>query len=247
MNAAAVNAPALAVAEETPRSASTAGSLRIRRPEWSRQIFLRDTCTGAASDCQPHTALLSAASDGIIGTPTAHAFHQRRRPIRGFSSAASNLVANSPAGRQIYLRDTCSGAAAACTPTLLSFQWTNPACFRQRKPSAFDQSSGRFVAFSFRHLLEVSGEFLRRCEFRLSPDPGPRHLLRRHQLLQTQHDSPFTYARRRQFVCKANPPALRFPAPPRPSESPPRPRQLFSLGLSPSTTASSSRFTNSQK
>ena len=27
-----------------------------------------------------------------------------------FSSAATNLIANAPLGRQVYLRDTCAGA-----------------------------------------------------------------------------------------------------------------------------------------
>src|SRR5262249_27636409 len=31
------------------------------------QVFVRDTCEGAESGCQSHTALLSAASDGTVG------------------------------------------------------------------------------------------------------------------------------------------------------------------------------------
>jgi len=113
------------------------------------QVFLRDTCTGAATDCQPHTALLSAANDGTPGnadsnTPSASADGR----FIAFSSAATNLVANAPAGRQIYLRDTCAGVTTQCTPqtTLLSTDDTGALSGNDNLlPSV--SSSGRFVAF----------------------------------------------------------------------------------------------------
>jgi hypothetical protein len=65
-----------------------------------------------------------------------------------FSSAATNIVANAPAGRQIYLRDTCSGAATQCTPqtTLISTDNSGSLAGNDNLlPSV--SSSGRFVAF----------------------------------------------------------------------------------------------------
>ena len=67
-----------------------------------------------------------------------------------FSSAASNLITeNASTGRQVYLRDTCLGAAApSCTPST-SLISTDP----EGKLSGTEailpsvSSSGRFVAF----------------------------------------------------------------------------------------------------
>jgi len=113
------------------------------------QIFLRDTCTGAAADCQPHTALLSAAADSTPGnadsnTPSMSADGR----FVAFSSAATNLVASTPAGRQIFLRDTCIGAAASCAPetTLVSADESGALSGNDNLlPSV--SSSGRFIAF----------------------------------------------------------------------------------------------------
>ncbi len=110
---------------------------------------MRDTCTGAAADCQPHTSLLSAASDGTIGNADSNtpSISVDGRFV-AFSSAATNLVANSPAGRQIYLRDTCSGAATACTPhtALISVDESGLLSGNENLLPSIS-SSGRFVAF----------------------------------------------------------------------------------------------------
>jgi len=149
MNAAAVNAAALSVAEETPALGLDGRFVAYTAAQNGHaQIFLRDTCTGATADCQPHTALLSAASDGIIGnadsnTPSISADGR----FVAFSSAATNLVADSPAGRQIYLRDTCAGATA-CTPhtALVSVDESGLLSGNENLLPSIS-SSGRFVAF----------------------------------------------------------------------------------------------------
>ena len=115
----------------------------------SSQIFLRDTCTGAASDCQPRTALLSAANDGAQGNGDSNtpAMSTDGRFV-AFSSAATNLVSNAPTGRQIYLRDTCAGAATQCTPqtTLISSDESGLLAGNDNLLPSIS-SSGRFVAF----------------------------------------------------------------------------------------------------
>ncbi len=113
------------------------------------QIFLRDTCTGAASGCQPRTALLSAANDGTSANADSNtpSISSDGRFI-AFSSAATNLVANAPAGRQIYLRDTCAGAATSCTPqtSLISADESGLIAGNDNLLPSIS-SSGRFVAF----------------------------------------------------------------------------------------------------
>jgi hypothetical protein len=61
---------------------------------------------------------VSASSDGTTGNGDSH---NAAMTLDGryvvFSSAATNLVSSAPTGRQVYLRDTCIGAAADCKPS----------------------------------------------------------------------------------------------------------------------------------
>jgi Tol biopolymer transport system component len=113
------------------------------------QIFLRDTCEGASAGCQMRTTLLSVAPDGAVANDESHApsMSSDGRFV-AFSSAATNLVENAPAGRQIYLRDTCSGAAPSCKPatSLISLD-SNGALVGTESILPSVSSSGRFVAF----------------------------------------------------------------------------------------------------
>jgi hypothetical protein len=65
-----------------------------------------------------------------------------------FSSAATNLLADAPSGRQIYLRDSCSGADASCTPSTQLIS-TDPqgALVGTEAILPSLSASGRFVAF----------------------------------------------------------------------------------------------------
>jgi hypothetical protein len=65
-----------------------------------------------------------------------------------FSSAATNLITGAPAGRQIYLRDTCLGATASCTPsTQLISTDPNGALVGTESILPSVSASGRFIAF----------------------------------------------------------------------------------------------------
>jgi hypothetical protein len=65
-----------------------------------------------------------------------------------FSSAATNLRAEAPAGRQIYLRDTCWGAEASCAPsTQLVSTDAQGALVGTEAILPSLSASGRFVAF----------------------------------------------------------------------------------------------------
>jgi len=141
---------ALSVAEETPALGQDGRYVAYTATQNGHaQIFLRDTCIGAGAHCQPHTALLSAASDGTARNADSNtpSMSTDGRFI-AFSSAATNLAANTPPGRQIYLRDTCTGATASCAPqtTLISTDDSGMLAGNDNMlPSV--SSSGRFVAF----------------------------------------------------------------------------------------------------
>jgi trimeric autotransporter adhesin len=141
---------ALAVAEETPALGSDGRFVAYTAAQNGHsQVFLRDTCTGASSDCQPRTGLVSAAADGTPGNGDSNtpSMSTDGRFV-AFSSAATNLAANTPAGRQIFLHDTCAGAASSCTPqtTLVSTDETGALSGTDNLLPSLS-SSGRFVAF----------------------------------------------------------------------------------------------------
>jgi Tol biopolymer transport system component len=113
------------------------------------QVFLRDTCEGAATGCQPRTTLLSVAADGTPANEESHtpSISSDGRYV-AFSSAATNVIENAPAGRQIYLRDTCAGAGDSCklSTQLVSLD-SNGALVGTESVLPSVSSSGRFVAF----------------------------------------------------------------------------------------------------
>jgi hypothetical protein len=138
------------VAEETPAVSHDGRYIAYTATQENHaQVFLRDTCEAAAGDCKQLTILASAAEDG------ASANDDSRSPSMSsdgrfvsFSSAATNLVAEAPPGRQIYLRDTCLGAAASCTPsTQLISTDPNGALVGTESILPSVSASGRFVAF----------------------------------------------------------------------------------------------------
>ena len=113
------------------------------------QVFLRDTCEGAATGCQPQTSLLSVAGGGSAAAGDSHtpSMSSDGRYI-AFSSDATNLTENAPPGRQIYLRDTCIGADASCKPsTILVSADSGGALVGAESILPSISSSGRFVAF----------------------------------------------------------------------------------------------------
>ena len=113
------------------------------------QILLRDTCVSAATSCVPSTQIVSVSGEGAVGNGESHdaAMTSEGRYV-AFSSAATNLVSNPPSGRQIYLRDTCQGAATACKPSTMLVSVDEEGKLAGTEsilPSI--STSGRFVAF----------------------------------------------------------------------------------------------------
>jgi hypothetical protein len=115
----------------------------------STQILLRDTCVGVTKECTPSTETISVNSEGTVANAESHdAVMSSDGRYVAFSSAATNLVTNPPTGRQVYLRDTCQGAASTCKPatTLVSTDEEGKLGGTEAiLPSI--STSGRFVAF----------------------------------------------------------------------------------------------------
>jgi hypothetical protein len=138
------------VAEETPAVSLDGRYVAyIAVQNEHAQVFLRDTCEGAAAGCQPRTTLLSVAADGSAANDESHApsMSSDGRYV-AFSSAATNVIENAPAGRQVYLRDTCAGAGESCNAsTSLISADSNGALVGTESILPSVSSSGRFVAF----------------------------------------------------------------------------------------------------
>jgi hypothetical protein len=141
-----------AVAEETPALSTDGRYVAYSASQGAHmQVFVRDTCEAADSGCQPRTVLLSAAADGTPGNDDSKSpsMSADGRYV-AFSSAATNLVSGAPAGRQVYLRDACFGAAAtpACAPSTQLVSADSEGTLVGTEgilPSV--SASGRFIAF----------------------------------------------------------------------------------------------------
>jgi len=143
-------ANAQAAAEETPAVSQEGRYVAFSSQQNEvTQILLRDTCLGEKNGCTPETKIISATPDGTAGNADSHspAMSADGRYV-AFSSAATNLLENAPAGRQVYLRDNCVGAPASCKPSI-SLISTDSEGALSGTESIFPSisSSGRFVAF----------------------------------------------------------------------------------------------------
>jgi hypothetical protein len=85
------------------------------------RIFLRDSCLGAAAACAPQTIPISVGWNGADpnGASSSPSLTSDGRFVV-FASEANNLVKGDSNGwSDIFLRDTCIGAAWACVPATL--------------------------------------------------------------------------------------------------------------------------------
>jgi hypothetical protein len=138
------------VVEETPSVSADGRYVAYSASDGQHtQIFVRDTCEGAASGCKAQTTLVSTASEGSGANDdsSSPSISANGRYV-AFSSAATNIVENTPAGHQIYLRDTCAGAEGSCTAStqIVSID-SNGALTGTESFLPSISASGRFVAF----------------------------------------------------------------------------------------------------
>ncbi|HEV3420657.1 MAG TPA: hypothetical protein VG075_10160 [Candidatus Acidoferrum sp.] len=144
-------APAAAViAEETP-AISQDGRYVVYGSQQNQvnQILLKDTCAGVSNGCSVSTRVVSVAADGTAGNADSHnAVVTPDGRYVAFSSAATNLVEGAPAGRQVYVHDTCIGADNTCkTATTLISTDSQGALNGTESILPSISSTGRYVAF----------------------------------------------------------------------------------------------------
>ena len=80
-------------------------------------VFVRDTCQGAASDCAPRTVRVSVASDGTEANgASSNSQINNDGSVVAFTSESTNL-ANATAGRRnVFIRTTCLTVTSGCIP-----------------------------------------------------------------------------------------------------------------------------------
>jgi len=144
-------APATAaIAEETP-AISQDGRYVVYSSQQNQvnQILLKDTCVGVTNGCSVNTRVVSVAADGTAGNADSHnAVVTSDGRYVAFSSAATNLAEGAPAGRQVYVHDTCIGADDSCkTSTTLISTDSQGALSGTESILPSISSTGRYVAF----------------------------------------------------------------------------------------------------
>jgi hypothetical protein len=138
------------VAEETP-AISQDGRYVVYGSQQNQvnQILLKDTCVGVANGCSVSTRVVSVAADGTAGNTDSHnAVVTSDGRYVAFSSAATNLVEGAPAGRQVYVHDTCIGADNTCKAATTLISTDSQGALTGTEgilPSI--SSTGRYVAF----------------------------------------------------------------------------------------------------
>ncbi len=133
---------------------SSTASVADSNPNTEPNVFLRDTCNGAAAGCTPETMLASQSTAGSIGNAGSYsqAVNTGGRFVV-FGSSATNLVPDDTSiWSDVFLRDTCTGAPAGCVPSTTR---VSVATDGTQGNSGVDfvlppsiSSDGRFVAFS---------------------------------------------------------------------------------------------------
>jgi trimeric autotransporter adhesin len=102
---------------------SAATNLASETPS-GKQIFVRDTCQGAANGCTPKTELISVDPNGLLSATDnlLPSISSSGRFVAFLSVKAATTKIGATANgmnngvRQVFVRDTCIGAASGCTP-----------------------------------------------------------------------------------------------------------------------------------
>jgi len=118
-------------------------------------LFLRDTCIGAPAGCVPTTSQEDVSTEGVpanggaLDNSSAPAISSDGRFL-AFSTLATNLVTQNVNGiGNVYLRDTCNGAASPCTPsTVIASLGNDGSIANAGQNHTSISATGRFVAFA---------------------------------------------------------------------------------------------------
>ena len=124
--------PAISVDGRFVAFGSTATNLVSTNVNGEANVYVRDTCTGAAGNCSSSTSLVSLRNDGNNGncqSPSQGLAISANGRFVAFDSTSTNLTPDDnfqPCGfEDIFVRDTCSGAASGCTPSTVRASVTN--------------------------------------------------------------------------------------------------------------------------
>jgi Tol biopolymer transport system component len=124
-------------------------------------IYLRDTCIGAASGCTPSTTRISVNDSGELpnGNSRSPAISADARYVL-FDSSASNLVSGDTNGQSdVFMRSTCIGAPDGCVPHTFRVSLTNGGSEGNDDSRVGTVSAdGRYVAFHSVATNLVSGD-----------------------------------------------------------------------------------------
>jgi Tol biopolymer transport system component len=119
-------------------------------------VYLRDTCNGATVPCTPSTVIASLGNDGSISNAGENnsSISATGRFV-AFASLASNLVPGDTFGpggwKDIFVRDTCFGSPAGCTPGTVRVSVSNSTGFAVQSNGINDypriSKDGHYVVF----------------------------------------------------------------------------------------------------
>jgi Tol biopolymer transport system component len=112
-------------------------------------VFVRDTCTGAPAGCQPSTTLISALPNGQPGSIDSEipVISSDGRFV-AFESFDPMTTDDTDGKENVFLRDTCAGAPAGCTPsTILISQGDAGSQSANGAGASSISGTGRFVIF----------------------------------------------------------------------------------------------------
>jgi hypothetical protein len=122
----------------------------VETPGSTQNVFVRDSCVGAPAGCTPATSLVSVATDGLAGNgdSTLPSISGDGRYV-AFVSSATNLIDSDTNGvSDVFVRDTCIGAAQGCVPATQRVSVsTEGAQADGASTSASISATGRYVTF----------------------------------------------------------------------------------------------------
>jgi trimeric autotransporter adhesin len=95
-------------------------------------VYVRDTCEGAASGCNPSTSVISVSNDGSFGncsSPSDGLAMTSDGRFVAFDSIATNLTPDDSfpacAREDVFVRDTCFGVTSGCSPSTVRVSVAN--------------------------------------------------------------------------------------------------------------------------
>ncbi len=133
---------------------STSNNLVAGYTNSQQDVFVRDTCAGAPAGCTPSTTLVSVANDGTQGNNASAG--EWWAPISGdgrfvaFPTWATNLLPQGNRQGDVFVRDTCVGAPADCTPRTVRVSVASDGSESNSRYAWVEvaiSADGRFVAF----------------------------------------------------------------------------------------------------